>query len=90
MERAGLVPIRITEGSRGHMQRRHKPSLSYETRLKDGFARLTSNDKRNILASLVRLPQRFREAMMPLPRLDTQAHTRYRGARRGASWEMEF
>lgn len=39
------------------------------------FKRLTNDKNKNISISLLRLPYRFPEAMMPLPRLATQAQS---------------
>ncbi|MEQ2199919.1 hypothetical protein XENOCAPTIV_016997 [Xenoophorus captivus] len=40
---------------------------------------LTSSTSKNIVASLISVLQRIQEAMMPLPRLDTQAHSDFHG-----------
>lgn len=55
------------------------------------FIGLTSKRSVNIFASLIWLPERFQEAMMPLPRLDTQAQwpfSRDSQAARMAPWGM--
>ncbi|CAB1437219.1 unnamed protein product [Pleuronectes platessa] len=65
---------------------REPAAVSHDTRGETSMS-LTSSTSVNILASFIRLPKRVQEAMMPLPRLDTQAHSDSLSRRR-ALWEM--